>query len=120
MGLHFYLWLVSSGSLQGLLSPLLPRVPGVDETWWDGHGGKVSLGTRKAEGASQKPSLHESGDWAPSVCGTEVPGAGGGQEGGRPALDSNGRGPPGGLSSTDVCQALFCLSIFMNSFSFPQ
>lgn len=95
MGLHFYLWLVSSGSLQGLLSPLLPRVPGVDETWWDGHRGKVSLGTRKAEGASQKPSLHESGDWAPSVCGTEVPGAGGGKkEGDRPWTAMAG-GPQG-------------------------
>lgn len=68
----------------------------MDETWWDGHVGKVSLGTRKAEGASRKPSLHESGDWAPSVCGTEVPGWRRGKKGGdRPwtAMAGGPRGP---------------------------
>ena len=37
------------------------------------------------------------------------------------AMPGGPRGPRGGgLRSTDVWQALFCLSILMNSFSFPQ
>lgn len=99
-------------------SHFLPHVPEVDETGWDGQGAEVSLGAGKAEGALQRPSLHESGvGHLPCVW---YWGVLGGDEGGRQALDSSARGPrgEGGLRSTDMCQAV-TLTIFINSFSFP-
>lgn len=91
----FYLWLVSCFSFPPLLDP------GVDKTCQDGKAGKVSLGVRRAaEGALQKPSIHESGDWAPTVCMTLGCPVGGTKEGGRPWRQF--QGAQGGLKSTDT------------------
>lgn len=104
----FYLWLVSCFSFPPLLDP------GVDKTCQDEKAGKVSLGVRRAaEGALQKPSIHESGDWAPTVCMTLGCPVGGTKEGGRPWRQF--QGAQGGLKSTDTHQALFRLSIFITS-----